>query len=103
MPFGLGKKKTEEEKKEDVKRKEDEAKRIEEEKIKRERFEAYLSGSGTGNVGACGSCLYSIKGDRGEYIKPCKMGHEDTGLDLKICVDCSDPNYQPKKEKRRFF
>jgi membrane protein involved in colicin uptake len=58
-------------------------------------FKEFLSSTDK-SKGCCEPCNYHVRTDNGEY-QPCKMGHEDSGPDKEICVDCSEPRYRPKK------
>jgi hypothetical protein len=56
-------------------------------------FDEVLSEAGKSR-GCCESCNYRVK-RRGEY-QPCKMGHEDSGMNKEFCADCSESRYHPK-------
>jgi hypothetical protein len=58
-------------------------------------FEDVLSEAGKSR-GCCESCNYRVK-NRNEY-QPCKMGHEDSGMNKEFCADCSEPRYHQKTE-----
>lgn len=65
------------------------------EKERSRAFEAVLSEAGKSR-GCCESCNYRVK-HRGEY-QPCKLGHQDSGLNKELCADCSEPRYHPKNQ-----
>jgi phage-related minor tail protein len=58
-------------------------------------FENVLSEAGKSR-GCCESCNYRVK-QRGEY-QPCKLGHQDSGLNKEFCADCSESRYHPKNQ-----
>lgn len=56
-------------------------------------FDTVLSEAGKSR-GCCESCSYRVK-NRGEY-RPCKKGHDDSGIYKEFCADCSEPRYHPR-------
>jgi hypothetical protein len=76
----------------------DKIEKTEKDRAQRERsreFQEFLSGPEKPK-GCCEPCNYHFRTNNGEY-QPCKLGHKDSGPDKKICADCSDSHYRPKK------
>jgi len=57
-------------------------------------FTDYLNSASEAKKCACGECNYK-RGEKGEYINPCKMNHE-SGPQITSCIDHSESIYHPK-------
>jgi membrane protein involved in colicin uptake len=59
-------------------------------------FDQVLSQGSAHSKGCCEPCNFHVVANNGEY-QPCKLGHEDSGPNKEICVDCTESRYHPKK------
>jgi hypothetical protein len=59
-------------------------------------FDEVLSQSSAHSKGCCEPCNFRVVTNNGEY-QPCKLGHQDSGPNKEICVDCTESRYHPKK------
>jgi hypothetical protein len=94
---------TEKDRVEKARKDQDKAEKVEKDRVesatKSERsrlFDAVLSGASAQSKGCCEPCNFHVIDHNGEY-QPCKLGHEDSGLNKEICADCTSSRYHPKK------